>query len=348
MRASTEATASADLTRVLLRHASRIGLEARDVCRAVDIDPAVLETPGARLSLARFAALWEAVASRAGDPDFGLHLGAAIVSSASGHLLLAVLRNCPTVADAIDRFFRYHDLLADILRPEIRRGVDAVHVVWMPGSVHVHRHHVEAVFSTFVTTLRQLTEDRLELKTVRFRHPGPASAPEHRRIFGAPVLFGEPVNEVVFERRWLALPIPLASSELLRDLEALAQRQLARVSTPATWAEKTASAISAALLGGQGPGVDTVAGSLAVGSRTLQTKLKQEGTTYRRLLDKVRRELAAAFLKRADLALYDVAFLLGFAEQSAWNHAFKRWTGMTPSEFRRRHAPVGSGSLDGQ
>ncbi|MFN2165755.1 MAG: helix-turn-helix domain-containing protein, partial [Anaerolineae bacterium] len=63
-------------------------------------------------------------------------------------------------------------------------------------------------------------------------------------------------------------------------------------------------------------------------------KLREEGTTYRTVLDELRQETALHYLERQDVPTVDVAFLLGFSEQSAFNHAFRRWTGTSPQQYR--------------
>ena len=75
---------------------------------------------------------------------------------------------------------------------------------------------------------------------------------------------------------------------------------------------------------------------LAVSQRSLQGKLKEEGTTYQAVLDSVRRELATAYLEDDGLSLAEIAFLLGYADQSAFNHAFHKWTGDSPLRFKER------------
>jgi AraC-like DNA-binding protein len=87
---------------------------------------------------------------------------------------------------------------------------------------------------------------------------------------------------------------------------------------------------------GEKPIADAVALDLAISTRHLQSKLKAEGTTYRHLLDQVRKELALDYLKRPEMTMFDIAFLLGFSEQSTFNHAFKRWTGSSPKEYQKR------------
>jgi len=81
--------------------------------------------------------------------------------------------------------------------------------------------------------------------------------------------------------------------------------------------------------------LEKVAGQLGLSGRTLQRKLQERGTTHQELLDQMRKELAVRYLREPEMAICEVAYLLGFSESSALHRAFKRWTGKTPSEFRR-------------
>ena len=81
--------------------------------------------------------------------------------------------------------------------------------------------------------------------------------------------------------------------------------------------------------------IETIAGHLAMTTRTLQNKLKEADTSFRKLQDEVRKLLAIGYLKEGNDSICEIALLLGFADQSAFHHAFKRWTGRTPGEFRR-------------
>jgi AraC-like DNA-binding protein len=75
---------------------------------------------------------------------------------------------------------------------------------------------------------------------------------------------------------------------------------------------------------------------LAVSPRNLQKQLKKEGVTYQKLLDHVRKEQAVYFLEKTNVAISEIALLLGYSEQSVFSRAFKRWVGSTPGQFRTR------------
>jgi AraC-like DNA-binding protein len=220
----------------------------------------------------------------------------------------------------------------------LKQQDDRAYLSWKPiyPDMPLDRHHSEAVLTLLSFTLRDLTRGQVRFIEVRFVHPRPEDTTEHQRIFDCPLAFEQPRNEIVIRREDLARPIFPTNPELLERLEQFAQELLDRLYAPDTWADRVTHLIGQTLWRGEKPTLDAVAYELAISPRHLQNKLKAEGTTYRRLRDRVRKEIAVDYLKRPDVAIYDIAFLLGFSEQSAFNHAFKRWTGDSPREYRNR------------
>ena len=94
--------------------------------------------------------------------------------------------------------------------------------------------------------------------------------------------------------------------------------------------------LNEALRGGD-PGLSTVSKRLGLSVRSLQRKLKENGTSHQGLLDDLRHELSREYLLQSGMSVVDVAFLLGFSDPSAFHRAFRRWTGLTPREFKRAH-----------
>lgn len=94
------------------------------------------------------------------------------------------------------------------------------------------------------------------------------------------------------------------------------------------------SIITSEFRGGD-PSLERVADQLGLTPRTLQRKLHEMGTSHNELLDQMRRQLAMRYLREREMAICEVAYLLGFSESSSFHRAFKRWTGVTPKEFRK-------------
>ncbi len=333
----TEVTASSDLVGILLRYASRIGIDTEGVCEKVGLDSSVADEPGARIPAQEFNALWEAIVRRSGDLDFALHFGEAAHEFFGGHILFSVMMNCPTVGDALERFFRYHSLMANIHEMRIsRKGTYAYVRLETPRpGVQLHPHHAEASLTLVVTVLRRLSENRIDPVEVRFTHPEPPDVTEHERIFRSPVLFRQPGTRMILRREDLALPIFMASPDLLEALERFADERVQDLYGRDSWSDRVTRSIGEMLSKGERPGIESAAKGLAVSTRNLQGKLKAEGVSYQQLLDRIREEIARQHLEMPEVTICDIAFLLGFSEQSAFNHAFKKWTGKTPGEHRK-------------
>jgi AraC-like DNA-binding protein len=333
------ATASSDLAKLLLHYAAQVGVDPAEACVAAGLTADALADPAARVPHPTFNALWQAVAQRSGDPDFGLHLAEAADALAAGSLLLAVLMNCATVGNALEKLARYHGLTTNMvsLRMEVRGQEVHCRLERAAPGVALTRQPLEAMVSSLAGTVRRLTRDRVRFSGVDFAQAAPANTAAHQRFFGCPVHFNQAHTALRFNREVLAWPVALANAHLLEKLEPLAQAMLRQAVAPDTWADRVTRQISEQLRHGEKPDLTAVAGALALGPRQLQNKLRAEGMTFQRLLDALRQEAALRYLEDSTLPLCDIAFLLGFSQQSAFNHAFKRWTRRRPRDY---HPPA--------
>jgi AraC-like DNA-binding protein len=325
-----------NMLRMLISYASGQGIDTQEICADAGFDPSLPDDAGARISSEIFNAVWKEVITRSPDNDFGLHMAESMQYASGSHLLIVVMMNSPTVGSALESFCRYHNLMNDTIRPKITPDDDIALLGWdasIPGYAS-DRHETELLLCILNSAFRRLTEGTCRPLEVRLRHPRPNDISEHTRIFQAPLRFNQPMNALVIDKKHLEKPVTLADSDLLKTLEDYALRLLHRIYAPDTWADKVAKTISKRMYE-QRPNIESVAGDLAVSARNLQNKLKAEGTTFQELLDHVRKETALTLLKDPNVSIYDVSFLLGFSEQSSFNHAFRRWTGSTPKAYRQ-------------
>jgi AraC-like DNA-binding protein len=329
-------TTSVNMIRMLLQFASSQGMNANQICSAAGLDPAVLDKAELRISGALFDAVWKAVADRSDDADFGLHFAESVKHLSRSHLLFLVMMNCHSVGDALEKFCQYHNLMNDAVIPKIETRADVALLCWdvfSPDFI-TSRHTTEALLCVLNSIFRSLTEYTCIPLEVRFQHAAPGDISEHTRIFRAPLVFNQPRSALVISSKHLDRPIFPADPELLEILERYALNLLHRIYLPDTFSDKVVKLLMKNMFG-QRPSIASVAGDMAMSVRNLQNKLRQEGTTFKNLLEHVGKETAMAYLKDPQISIYDVAFVLGFSEQSAFNHAFKRWTGLTPKSYRK-------------
>lgn len=328
---------SMDLARILIRYASDHGVDGLKLWEGTGLSPRLLENGETRLSIQRFDALWRAVEKGTRDAHFGVKLGPALKNYAGGHLLYAVLMNSPTVASALEKFCRYHAIMSDVVQPRLIDTVTPPRIILEaphPGITLSIGHHA-FIFSLFASTIHHLTGCRGNILEVRFSGPPPDDFDVYRRVFDCPLKFGRTTNELLIAKNSLDQMVFLANPTLLSGLETMALKHVESVSAVNSVSDKTARAIRRVLIKGEKPFIRQVAKNLGMSTRLLQQKLRNEQTGFREILDRERMETAITLLKDNHNTIVDIAFLLGFSEQSSFTHAFQKWTGKTPGQFRK-------------
>jgi AraC-like DNA-binding protein len=172
---------------------------------------------------------------------------------------------------------------------------------------------------------------------VQFAHKAPASTAEHARVFGAPVRFGCGINAFVMESDLCDRHVPGADQRLYPIMVRYLDRILEAMPHADGLVVAVRKCIGETMRQGD-PTLVQVAERLFVAPRTLQRRLRECGVDFKHLVQDTRRQFSVQYLDDDRNTLTDVAFLLGYSEASAFNRAFKRWTGSTPSSYRwRRH-----------
>jgi AraC-like DNA-binding protein len=151
------------------------------------------------------------------------------------------------------------------------------------------------------------------------------------------VRFDQPRTGLVFDSKVMDLPIHTADSDLRRILERYCREILGRRPAVQNLTYQVRELIANLLTTGE-PTIDTVAREMRMSSRTLERRLSAEGLSYRRILDDIRRQLAERYLGDERLGLSQITYLLGYSEPTAFNRAFRRWTGVTPTQYRKSAA----------
>ncbi|HZN92275.1 MAG TPA: AraC family transcriptional regulator [Myxococcales bacterium] len=321
----------------LLSMLPELGLEPAEVCAEGGFDLTSSEEVDARVPLPVLHALWEAVMARSDRADLALVVAQRYQPGDYG-LVAFVAMASATVREALEQMGRHLRLWAQ--QPELSLRDDGVIEVSYrapfadrPG---LHR-ATEATLAEPLHALRQVTQRHVVAQEVRFSHPaprGPGGREAFEAFFGSPVHFDQPSSQMRLPPEVLAMPLPRMDPELSRFLQGLASDALARSAAPEPLVDLRR--VLAEQMQRGVPSLAQVAHGLALSERTLRRRLMEAGTTFRGLYDQTRAELARSYMDDRRLPLSEVAFLLGFSEPSAFNRAFKRWTGSTPGAWRQR------------
>jgi AraC-like DNA-binding protein len=172
---------------------------------------------------------------------------------------------------------------------------------------------------------------------VTFTHPAPGPVDEHRRAFGVEPRFGATENVLELPSAVLALAQRTADPLIGRLVERHA-RELARQLPVGAGAGASVRALLTRSLStgaSEASTLGAIANEMRMPARTLQRRLAADGTSFAALLDEVRRELALEHLAEPTTSVAEVAFALGFGDQTAFHRAFLRWMGRTPGEYRK-------------
>lgn len=311
-----------------------LGYDPAPVFRRVGLDAELLADPDARLPADSALAVFAEATRLTGIATFGLRAAAAIPPDGL-EVVDVIGRSSTTVGVAIERFARYYALLDDGARIEIEVEGDSATIVHVaPRMVAPPPAAVEMLFGLLVLRTRGLAGSDVPVRAVRFIHAAPPDTSEHERFFRAPVSFGSLRHELVVDRSWLDAAIATADPVVAGLAERLIRHVTAELPSSGDVVGRAQRAIADTIASGP-PRLDAVASRLVMSVRTLQRKLREAGPTFAEVVDDVRREMALAQLAKRELSIAEVGYVLGFSEPSAFHRAFRRWTGRTPSEYRK-------------
>jgi AraC-like DNA-binding protein len=330
---STLATWSATIVRAL----DGLGLDGAAIASQAGIAPEVLADPEGRVPRDALTRLWKLAVAESGNPAFGLLASRHTLQTTFHALGYAVLASA-TLREALSRVIRHQRLFGDILRLSLEQdGSEArftMDVSSGPGLVPW-----EAMDAFVAVNARQarMLMGRPDFRplAVSLQRPVPQDPSPWEEMLRAPVRFAQPATFLAYPVADLDRPLPAANAELARRNDEVAARYLERLSGNAVLARARAALLESLPSGA--PTKPELARRLATSPRSLQRLLAAEGTSFSDLLAEARLTLAKNYLDEGRLPVTEIAFVLGFADTSAFSRAFRRWTGVAPSDWARSH-----------
>lgn len=323
----------ATATNILWKLIEANGHDPDSLYRSVGIDPDLLNKAGARVPSPLVNRLWAKATEIIDDPCFGLKAHKYWHPSyfhALGYAWLA----SHSLREALNRFVRYLRIVSEKLFLSLEDGRDGLRLTLSYTMLGMRvPAQIDMGMAMSIHICRLNFGEDLKPVAVSFMHDKPPCAEEYFALFRAPVRFSAATDAMTFSYLDVDRYLTGANSQLARLNDQVMIDYLAKLDKDDIINRATAAVVD--MLPSGGVADEKIAERLNMSVRSLQRRLKEAGTTFRTILDMVRRDLASAYVRDPEIELAEVAFLLGFSEQSAFSRAFKRWTGSSPSEVRR-------------
>lgn len=326
---------SVKLVQGVLSAAEIAGLPKAAVITAVGLSPSVLTNPDGRIAHSQWVALWQELFRLTSDPSIGAQL-AEVTQFESFNVTGYAMSHSPTLGKALARLVRYSRLLYEGMTFTL--AVDQATAVLTYQTINaallLPPTSVGWTFANIVLWAERSLGREGVLVRVDFQQAAPKNQATYRRIFKADLSYQEKTNALLFDAAWLDAPLTNADSGLCDLLDRYADSLLTELPSSDQLTQRLQHLLTEELRGRE-PKLEVIAHRLGYSPRTLQRKLQSEGTSFQDVLDTLRRELAYRYLQDSQLTSTEIAFLLGFSENSAFNRAFRRWTNLSPGAYRK-------------
>ncbi len=331
--AAQQATTIGGYVQAIAKALDYCGVDSARVFRAAAVSPPMANDPMLRIPVAELTRLYRTCVDVTNNPYFGLTV-ARFIHISNLHALGYALAASDTLMDfclRIERYFRVVSQTAKVTIGESDGQVmlRAEHLADVSGETE------DAFLGFIVLAMRQLSDTAFNPLAVEFHHAAPrdGSGP-YEALFRSPVRFGRAHSLLVFLKADLQRKLAGACPELAQVNDNIATKYLARLDKSDIISIAKQKIVE--LLANGECTREMIAAAMCMSPTALQFKLAKRETSFHELLDSTRKELACSYLRQSALTVTEITYLLGFNDTSNFARAFRRWTGLSPTDFREQ------------
>ena len=311
------------------------GIDPLPLYAEASIDTRAFARPGARVSFRRMDRLWALAAEASGDRWFGLVAGARAEPAHFFVLGYAWLASA-TMQDGLERLVRYGRVLSPALsRVSIRANDDTIAFIHDYPDPALMRRRIsdECGFAAFFNLCDAVSRSPIRPLSVDLVFPRDEAVSKYDELFGCPISYGHKREIFYYSAEQLAEPLPGYIPDVLDATGRIVRDYIATLDQSGVVTEVRQVLIQMLPAGRVDQG--TVASRLHRSRSTLQRQLSAEGTCYRDVLEDTRKSLSEKYLRDGDYSQAEIAYMVGFSDQSNFSRAFRRWTGMSPGQYQK-------------
>lgn len=334
MSVAVEPMVSVQVASALVDRLRERGLPLGKLLAAVDIKPSRLEDVNEHVPLRSYVALFEEAADLARDPLIGLSLSATAGPETLGALGFLFLSS-DTLGEGLANLCRYVSTVQDATDNAVELDGELAAITYQirDDRISPRRQDAEYSLGVIIRLIRAYAGGRCEPVEVHLEHGAEGSRRLYEHAFSCPVYFRQTRNAVIVRTVDLGIRSMALSDALAGILEAQLRDRLQSKSEMRSFADRVTGALTPTSIQ-QKVSFSRVAQDMRVSQSTLYRRLGAEQRSFRRLLDDRREALAKRLLANSRMSISEVASALGYAENASFTRAFRRWTSLSPRQFR--------------
>lgn len=319
----------------LLDTVGNAGIDVSGVLRKHKLDNTDLASQGYFLSRFHYIAVVEDILKIANIPDLGLQMGQQWVTMEAGVFGYAMTSSA-NLRKSLERHTKYQDVTQPVVHlfEELTPNQVYLRATTPQLSAAAHRYFTEEWMASWTKVALRFQDNTHWFSRVDLSYPQPEYSDRYREVFGCPVYFDQPQDQICFSRHYLDKPYFVADEAIATFCEHQCDVILQELSTQTSLCEQIRHILMRSE--GQFPNLNQMAELLQLSPRQLYRKLQEEGSSFQTLLKEVRMKLAEEYLKNTDLPIKKIATLLGYSEIANFHRAFQKWFNATPLVFREK------------
>lgn len=328
---------SMSIIRDIIFGAVRYGADLGELCKNVNLSVNELNQTELSLDLEQGHQVWEQALKLTQDQHLGLHIGEQTNPSIVG-LVGHLMQTSPNLHTAFEHLQKFSKIVTDVFFYEIQRLDKECKIIYTPISfwqINYPKTAIQAVEQAMSGSLhvcKLLTGKSLCPIRINFTQKCPKNTNEYQRVLKGNLFFEQKENSLIFKVSDFNLPVIGYNQFLMQTFEQLLQELLQKIQNQ----ERTENKVKKTILQHfkqQIPQLDQISAHLHMTNRSLQRKLKEEGTNFQEISEEIRKVLAIDLIRYKQFNINEIAYMLGYTEASTFRRAFKRWTGKAPKSY---------------
>jgi AraC-like DNA-binding protein len=318
----------------VLQTAEHFGADTDELIRLAKLNMQDLQNSDSRIPVAKLYHLYDLAVTATNNPVFALSVGR-IVYLRGLNLQLYMTSICKTFRDYLKLMPSILLLRGDIGEAIIKQEGELLALIWQPLQVETakNRHMTDEALAASVMIINSLCVSPIPIAQACFTYKKPINISALIDLFGNNLKFEQDSSCLYFDRSSLSYPLVKPDYGNYTGTASSFQRIFDHTDSSDIFLSSLKKTIAESMPSGS-TGIDIIAGGLNVSRRTLQRRLSDRQTNFQQVLQEVRAAMAVRFLADKRLAITEIAFLLGYADQASFSSAFKSWYGKSPSDYR--------------